>query len=115
MDWFSKSLDLDTGKYDEARETGLARRYITYWLLGILSATVVFSFVALAWSLSSAPGSAEKNFDHTIGLLNVIFGPVVTLVSTATGFYFGAQTARAGRTDAQAPRIGDGAGDGELP
>jgi hypothetical protein len=77
---------------DKARDS--ARRFIAFSLLGLLAGTVLLSFIALSWSLGSKV-DAETNFDHLIGLLTVIFGPIVTLVGSATGFYFGAQTASA--------------------
>lgn len=52
-------LDLETGEYNEAKATGLARRNIAYMLLGVMAAVIVMAFVALAWAI--APTESDKN------------------------------------------------------
>jgi len=79
--------------------TDKARKHIAYWLLGILTGIVVVSFALLLWALGSGHDNTENNFKHINGLLNIIYGPVVTLVGSAVGFYFGAQSAKAENED----------------
>jgi hypothetical protein len=72
--------------------TDKARKNIAYWLLGILTGIVIASFLLLLWALRSGQGSIDDNFKNISGLLNIIYGPVVTLVGSAVGFYFGAKS-----------------------
>lgn len=69
---------------DKARDEARAR--ITYWLLGLLTLLVIGSFVSV-FNLDKNP-----TFENIKALLEVILGPVIALVSAATGFYFGANT-----------------------
>lgn len=70
--------------YDPDKSRDTTRSLIAYWLLGLLTAVVVFSFAAL---LLVGP----LNFEHLKSLLELLLGPIVALVSAATGFYFGSQ------------------------
>ena len=38
----------------------------------------------------------EQKSQRLLALLNVVFGPVITLFSSVVGFYFGAKTAQEG-------------------
>ena len=97
-------VDLDHGiapltlpvpvKEDAPNFTDHARRNIAYWLLGLLSGIIVLAFLLLLWALASGQGHAKENFEYISGLLNIVFGPVATLVGSAVGFYFGAQSAK---------------------
>lgn len=84
------TLDLDTGK---TRKDPLDadRLQITLWLLITMIGVIAASFVLLLWALYAGKGATKDNYEHIIGLLNVVFGPVVTLVGAATGYYFGSQ------------------------
>lgn len=57
------------------------RGVIVYWLLCILSGIICLGFGSFLW-VKPDSSAIEK-------LLIIIFGPVVTLLSTALGFYFG--------------------------
>lgn len=105
----AKSFDLDAGEWDRERADFEARTerdraewrtrgVIGYILLGLLIGIVVCGFLALyvANSWPAVPGSAddaEKDAVRLLAFMNVVFGPVVTLVGSVTGFYFGAKTA----------------------
>ncbi len=71
---------------DEFRDQ--ARKSITYWLLSLLTLLFVSAFASLFF-LEGKPTFVELK-----GLLDLLLGPLVALVSAATGFYFGAQSAR---------------------
>ena len=71
-------------KYDPSKEVDKARKYIAYWLLALLSFLVVFSFISL-WFLNPTP-----TFSDIKALVELLLGPIIALVSAATGFYFGA-------------------------
>jgi hypothetical protein len=49
------------------------------------------TFIVLTWSLTVGSADSKSNYDHIVGVLNILFGPVITLVGSATGFYFGSQ------------------------
>lgn len=75
---------------DQAQDN--ARQTITLWLIGLFSVLIVMSFVALfIVGLKSQEGFNEKFFQHLKTLLDVLLGPVITLLSSAIGFYFGYQ------------------------
>src|SRR5687768_15681375 len=67
--------------------TDRARITIAYWLLGILTGIIVLSFALLLWALESGKDTTDSNFEHIAALLNILFGPVATLVGSAVGFY----------------------------
>ena len=76
--------------YDSNKAVDRARQMIAIWLLVILLIIIAAAFFALIWVFVCSPASGKDNFDHLAVLLNIVFGPVVTLVGSATGFYFGA-------------------------
>lgn len=71
------------------------RRWVSFALLGLLAAIVVASFVGLFWAFykPAAAGVQDVRFGYMTDLLNIVFGPVIALVSSVVGFYFGAKTA----------------------
>src|SRR3954469_10089523 len=81
------SLPETVREQDTVTFTDHARRNIAYWLLSILSAIILLAFVLLLWALKSGNGTTDKNFEHIGALLNIVFGPVATLVGSAVGFY----------------------------
>lgn len=112
-----------TDPYDARRNTDAARKLIGYALLALLILIVLLGFVTLfltAFQLHSIDSNvaaaihskddAERlatilkitadesnaNADRLALLLNIVFGPVVTLLGSVTGFYFG--SARAARS-----------------
>lgn len=76
---------------DEFRDN--ARKRITYWLLALLTILFIGAFVSL-FVIEGQP-----DFDQLKTLLELLLGPLVALVSAATGFYFGAQSASKNRND----------------
>jgi hypothetical protein len=77
---------------DKARDD--TRQTITLWLIGLLCAIVVLSFTALFMiGLRSKDGFDQSFFTNLKTLLDVLLGPVITLLSSAVGFYFGYQQA----------------------
>src|SRR5262249_31059672 len=69
-----------------ARET--VRGLIAKWLILILAALVTAPFWFIAWRSDQANAVKE--------ILQIVFGPVVALVGSVIGFYFGVE--RAGTT-----------------
>ncbi len=96
------TLDLNTGATYADPIDG-DRRDIAIWLLKILVGVIALSFLALIWALANGAGTTKDNYAHIVGLLNIVFGPVVTLVGAATGYYFGAQTLNAARRSLGTP------------
>lgn len=78
------------------------RKWVSYLLLAVLTAVIIAGFTELFLI------NAEKGVDVDAGpaadatrlmnLMNLVFGPVVTLFSSVVGFYFGARTAKEGAT-----------------
>jgi hypothetical protein len=77
------------------------REIIAVWLIGLLCAVVGLAFVALL--ADPQVEAADKRFQHLKSLLDVVLGPVVTLVSSTIGFYFGTQLAQPKGDGASAP------------
>lgn len=73
----------DAGEYDPRPHEDGARRSIAYLLIGLLWLVVSAMFLLIAFG--SIEVSDIKDFA-------VILGPVVTLVSAATGFYYGTKS-----------------------
>ena len=70
--------------YDQSKYHDTTRSYIAYWLLFLLTLLIVCGFGSLFVAQT-------VTFENIKNILEVIFGPVIALVSAATGFYFGAQ------------------------
>lgn len=69
--------------YDSAPHEDRARRHIAYSLIGLLWVIVGSLFILVAYHSVSV--TEVKEFA-------VVLGPVVTLVSAATGFYYGTKS-----------------------
>jgi hypothetical protein len=69
---------------DKAREE--VRGRIAIALLVLVFLLVSASFLMVAWGGDAQLKAVEK-------ILGIVWGPVVALVSAATGFYFGSQSA----------------------
>lgn len=69
--------------YDPRPQEDEARRIIAYLLIGLLWVIVAGTFILVAFG--------TINLAH-IKEFGVILGPVVTLVSAATGFYYGTKS-----------------------
>lgn len=79
-----KDERLSLGKpYDSRPQEDSARRYIAYSLIGLL--WVLVGGILILVSFGSIHLSEIKEFA-------VILGPIVTLVSAATGFYYGTKS-----------------------
>lgn len=74
--------------YNHQKQQEIARRYIAYALVGMVTLLVILSF----WYLFVLPLSPNTNkyVVNLLSLLQVLFGPLVTLTATAIGYYFGA-------------------------
>lgn len=68
---------------NKAKEDSV-RQQITFWLLGILAGTIAFSIVLVGFG-----NLWGADIEDVRSLMEVMFTAVVTLVSTAVGFYFG--------------------------
>ena len=68
--------------YDPEPVRDLVRGRIALYLIGVLAAMVAASFLMLY----AAPWHSDK----LVTVLQIVFGPVTTLVGAATGYYFGA-------------------------
>jgi hypothetical protein len=80
---------LPSKRFDAEEFRDQARKKITYWLLLLMTLLFVGAFGAL-FAIEGRP-----TFEHLKGLLEILLGPLVALVSAATGFYFGAQSGNA--------------------
>ena len=76
------------GDYDSRPQEDSARRRIAYALIGLLWVIVLGMLVLLG--CGSITVSDIKDF-------GVVLGPVVTLVSAATGFYYGTKSNSTGK------------------
>ena len=65
------------------------REFIAIWLIALLFLIICLAFTAIF--LDDDPTMLDKRFQHLKSLLDVIIGPVATLLSSAIGFYFGMQ------------------------
>lgn len=72
------------------------REVIALWLLGLLCAVVALTFVGL-FSVEQA-ADQKLAFQNLKAVLDVLVGPIVTLLSSAIGFYFGSRSGQASRT-----------------
>jgi hypothetical protein len=71
------------GKYDPRPQEDSARRNIAYLLIGLLWLVVAAVFILIAFGSINVTDLKE---------LGVILGPLVALVSAATGFYYGTKS-----------------------
>ena len=72
-------VSAETWNPGEIREN--VRGVIAKWLVLILAALVTIPFWFVAWRSDQS--------DEVLAILQVVLGPVVALVGSATGFYFG--------------------------
>ncbi|GEM_PF-1468643 len=69
--------------YDPRPHEDGARRVIAYLLIGLLFLTVIGMFIELSFGIIAVTDIKE---------FSVVLGPIVTLVSAATGFYYGTKS-----------------------
>lgn len=87
------SIGRETNDQREQREQGRTREIIAVWLLGLLCVVVALVFTAYFLDLDDT--EPKQRFVNLKALLDVLFGPIVTLLSSAVGFYFGSRAAQA--------------------
>lgn len=68
--------------YDPEPARDEARKWLAFMLVWLLCGMVLLSFIFLCVL-------EKENFANLKALLELIFAPVIALVGTATGFYFG--------------------------
>jgi Ca2+/H+ antiporter len=96
----TQNITSTVGEFKPASEENpdtATRRGISYALFALLTGVIVVAFIALflANSVNNSTDAAA-DAERLIKLINIIFGPVVTLFSSVVGFYFGARTAKEG-------------------
>jgi hypothetical protein len=101
----TSSPTVETRPYDSAPVTDEARKRIGYALLALLFLIVLGAFFELMrintqLADQSTGGilaaDAKADGERLVSIINIVFGPVVTLLGSVTGFYFGTQSARSG-------------------
>lgn len=80
----------EIGSYDSQKSHDSARRAIAYWLLGLLTFLIFAAFISYATLYFGQPTASSPKTDDLLALVQLILTPLLTLVSAATGFYFGA-------------------------
>ena len=81
-------MGIPTGPhYDPEPDREIIRGRIALALLGMLAVVLLFAFISI-W-LSKWLG---MDIEMLRTVLTIIFGPLVTLVSAATGFYYGSRS-----------------------
>lgn len=81
-------IEKELGSKVKVRETTpTVRKWIAYWLLGLLTAVVL---TTLIWFTTE--GGDESEVQNFLTLLEKVYAPLLTLVGTIIGFYFGGAT-----------------------
>ena len=83
---FGKLVPEGPALFNIAKEQEKVRGLIAQALIVLLAVIILFAFISL-WTYSSTFGDLEK-------LLTIVFAPVIALVGTAIGYYFGGKTAK---------------------
>ena len=81
---FEKLVPEGPALFNIAKEQEKVRGLIALALIVLLAVIILFAFISL-WTYSSSFGDLEK-------LLTIVFGPIIALVGTAIGYYFGGKT-----------------------
>ena len=84
----------------EQHAQGKTRELIAVWLLGLLCAVVALAFTA--YFVDHDTTDPKERFAQLKTLLDVLVGPIITLLSSAIGFYFGSRTAQVSAAAANA-------------
>jgi hypothetical protein len=71
------------GRFDPEPQRERIRGYVALGLLGMLALVLVLAFISM-W--------CRMELEVLRTVLTIIFGPLVTLVSAATGFYYGSRS-----------------------
>jgi hypothetical protein len=75
---------VNSEEYDSRPQEDSARRRIAYYLLTMLAGVILWAAL-FTWI-------NPEELDAVKGLLELVLGPLVALVSAATGFYFGSKS-----------------------
>lgn len=91
MGWVGSGATLEANRptlepFNLTKAQEKVRGRIAQWLVALLAAVVLFAFMTL-WLFDNRVADLEK-------LLTIIFAPVITLVGTATGYYFGGKNSQ---------------------
>jgi len=79
----SDQQTIPTVPYDPEPQRELIRGKIALWLLCMLAGVLLLAFISM-W--------LKMDTEALRTVLTIIFGPLVTLVSAATGFYYGSRS-----------------------
>lgn len=86
--------------YNPEPQQERTRGYITYALLGTLLLVILFlvavgALLARDCYVQSSCASAQASLGIITGIMNIVFTPIIGLVGSVIGFYFGAKTTEA--------------------
>jgi hypothetical protein len=70
-----------------------ARKEIANWLLLMLGMIVLLAFIPILLLIATSDAT-KQNVEPIINVLNIVFGPIVALVGSAMGFYFGTHSSK---------------------
>jgi hypothetical protein len=91
--------------YDPRISTDTARVNLAYILTGLLVGIVALSFLILALVVYFPPraGATSPAITALDSLLKLVFAPVIGLVGSVLGFYFGGRTAKEASREPEGP------------
>lgn len=79
--------------FDPEKEREEMRRNFTNWLLCILAGTLIAAFLMMAIIATRGDKEAfEREADLLMKMMTLVFGPLVALIGSAVGFYFGSNS-----------------------
>lgn len=78
---------------------GVTRELIAFWLLALLTGVLCSAYHMMS-ETSGTP--AKYKFEDIKEFLQLVLTPLITLVSAATGFYFGSQSGKDSSTPSTA-------------
>ena len=88
---------------DQLLSEGVTREIIAFWLLALLTMVLCAAFhmmseahtaVATSVATGTTPPVTKYSFEEIKQFLQLVLTPLITLVSAATGFYFGSQSVK---------------------
>ncbi len=80
----SRPAKIEDEPYDPRPHEDQARRNIAYCLIGLLFILCIGTFATVWWT--------KIPVDDTLKIVQILLGPVIALVSAATGFYYGTKS-----------------------
>lgn len=81
-------LTPSTSPYDPAPQRERLRGWLASGLTILLAVVILLAFVSY-WRVDPSISDGQRRVKDIIELLQVVFGPLATLVGTVIGFYFG--------------------------